>query len=57
MSLEEVVLLADPEEEGVFLSRFRQKIVGPEHTIVTIKRLYWKRTDDGVLKIVAEDNG
>ena len=57
VSLEEVVLLADPEDEGVFLSRFRQKIVGPERTVVMIKRLYWRRFPNGELKIVAEDNG
>jgi len=57
VSLEDVVLLADPEDEGLFLSRFRQKIVRPERTVVTIKRLYWRRSDDGSLRIVAEDNG
>ena len=57
VSLDEVVLLADPEHKGLFLSRFRQTIVKPERTVVTIKRLYWKRSEDGGLKIVAEDNG
>lgn len=55
--LQEVLLLADPEDSGLYLSRFRQIIVDGERTIVTTKRLYWRRTADGALKIVAEDNG
>ena len=55
--LQEVLLLADPEDSGLYLSRFRQIIVDGERTIVTTKRLYWRRTVDGALKIVAEDNG
>lgn len=54
--LDNVLLLADPEEDGLYLSRFRQAIRDDDRTIVTIKRLYWRRTADG-LKIVAEDDG
>jgi murein L,D-transpeptidase YafK len=56
-SLSEILLLADPEDESLYLSRFRQTIVDDERTITTIKRLYWRRTAAGELKIVAEDNG
>ena len=55
--LDDVLLLGDPEEDGLFLSRFRQSIVDDEHTTVTIKRLYWRRAENGELKIVTEDNG
>ncbi|MDH3410400.1 MAG: L,D-transpeptidase family protein [Gammaproteobacteria bacterium] len=55
--LREVLLLADPEVNDLYLSRFRQRIVDDERTIVTIKRLYWRRSADGDLRIVAEDNG
>jgi murein L,D-transpeptidase YafK len=55
--LEDVLLLADPEEGGLYLSRFRQTIVDATHTVVTIKRLYWRESADGTLRIVAEDNG
>ncbi len=55
--LQDVLLLADPEDNDLYLSRFRQHIVYDERTIVTIKRLYWRRTDDGKFQIVAEDNG
>jgi len=55
--LQNVLLLADPEDDGLFLSRFRQKIVSGERTIATTKRLYWRRVASGELRIVAEDNG
>ncbi|MDH3804737.1 MAG: hypothetical protein OEU90_04590, partial [Gammaproteobacteria bacterium] len=55
--LQDVLLLADPEDSGLYLSRFRQTIIEEARTISMIKRLYWRRTDDGELKIVAEDNG
>jgi murein L,D-transpeptidase YafK len=55
--ISELLLLSDPEEDGLYLSRFMQTITSDDRSIVTTKRLYWKRGDDGVLRIVAEDNG
>ena len=55
--LDDMLLLADPEEDGLYLSRFRQTIADATHTVVTIKRLYWRESADGKLRIVAEDNG
>jgi len=55
--ISEVLLLSDPEEDGLYLSRFMQTITNDGRSIVTTKRLYWKRSDEGVLRIVAEDNG
>lgn len=56
-SLDQILLLADPEDAGLYLTRFRQKIVVNARAVVTTKRLYWRRSADGVLRIVAEDNG
>ena len=56
-TIDAVMLLADSEEPGLYLSRFRQTITEGEQTIVTTKRLYWRRTEGGNLLIVAEDNG
>lgn len=53
----DVMLLADPETEGLYVSRFRQTIVSEHGPIVTTKRLYWQREPDGELRIIAEDNG
>ena len=55
--LKDVLLLADPEEEGLYLSRFRQTITDATRRVVTVKRLYWRESADGTLRIVAEDNG
>jgi len=55
--IDELMLLADPEDAGLLLSRFRQTIVEVDREVVTMKRLYWRRAEDGELKIVAEDNG
>lgn len=57
LRLDDVLLLADPEDRGLFMSRFRQVRVESGRTVATTKRLYWRRDPDGVLKIVAEDNG
>ena len=55
--LDDVLLLEDPENDGLFLSRFEQVIVEPDRKVATTKRLYWRRDENGELKIVAEDNG
>lgn len=57
MAIEDLLLLADPEEEGVYLSRFRHSTTENNVTSVTMKRLYWRRNSVGQLKIIAEDNG
>jgi len=56
-SVDEVLLLKDPEDESLFLSRFQQTIDNGDGQIVTIKRLYWRLNAHGQFKIVAEDNG
>jgi murein L,D-transpeptidase YafK len=57
ITLDELLLLADPEEDGLILSRFFETISGPTQASRTIKRLYWRRNDAGEWRIVAEDNG
>lgn len=57
VSIEELILLADPEVEGLYLSRFLQTSADENGPVVRMKRLYWRRADDGELRIVAEDNG
>ncbi len=57
VSIEELILLADPEVEGLFLSRFLQRSAAENGPVVRMKRLYWRRGEYGELRIVAEDNG
>jgi murein L,D-transpeptidase YafK len=56
-SIDDIMLLADPEEPGLFLSRFRQTTTESGRLITITKRLYWRANERGELKIVAEDNG
>ena len=56
-TVEDVLLLADPEENGLYLSRFRQQVTEAGRTVATTKRLYWRKSVSGDFRIVAEDNG
>jgi hypothetical protein len=57
VTLNDVMLLADPETAGLFLSRFTQVLMTSSGPVQTTKRLYWRRTDGNTWKIVAEDAG
>ncbi|NCF73155.1 MAG: L,D-transpeptidase family protein [Gammaproteobacteria bacterium] len=52
-----LLLVAYPEEDGVYFSRFRLAVVENEREITRQKRLYWRREANGALMIVAEDDG
>ena len=55
--VDDVLLLADPENAGLYLARFRLLQSRAGRDVETTKRLYWRRDDEGLLKIVAEDIG
>lgn len=55
-SVSDLLLLAYPEEEGLYLSRF-QLTVSNERDITSMVRLYWRRDEHGALRIIAEDRG
>lgn len=57
VDVSDVMLLMDPVEDELYLSRFRHTVTDGDKATVTTKRLYWRRQDSGELKIVAEDNG
>ena len=56
-AISDLLLLAYPEEDGVYLSRFQLRLVAGDRETVSRKRLYWRRNDSGDLKIIAEDSG
>ena len=56
-TVDDILLIADPEDERLYLSRFRQLVSEDGHKVASTKRLYWRKLPDGELKIVAEDNG
>jgi hypothetical protein len=55
--LEDVMLVADPEVPGLYLSRFRQTLTMADGTVATTRRLYWRRESAADWKIIAEDAG
>lgn len=57
VELDEVMLVADPVEPNLYLSRFRQVLTTVDGTVTTTRRLYWKRNEGSGWKIVSEDAG
>ena len=57
VSIENVMLLADPEEPNLYLSRFTQVLKMDAGAVTTTKRLYWRRDDGNRWQIVSEDSG
>ena len=55
--VQDLLLVAYPEEEGLYLSHFRLAVRTASKQINSIIRLYWRREESGLLKIVAEDVG
>jgi murein L,D-transpeptidase YafK len=55
--IDDVMLLADPEEPNLFLSRFTQVLLTDAGPLTTTKRLYWRREEGGGWAIVSEDSG
>jgi len=58
VKLDNVMLLADPEEPDLYISRFTQVLETDSGPVSTMKRLYWRRDDDShQWRIVSEDSG
>jgi hypothetical protein len=57
VEIHNLMLLGDPEEPDLFLSRFTQVLIGEGGPVTTTKRLYWKRRSSTQWRIVSEDNG
>lgn len=54
----ELLLLGDPIEDRLFLSRFRLEISeGDVRKVISMRRMYWRRSESGAFRIVAEDSG
>jgi len=56
-TVSELLLVAYPEEEGVYLSRFRLTTTVEEQQTVAMARLYWRRDEHGAFRIIAESRG
>lgn len=57
LELRDVLLVADPEEPGLYLSRFTRVLRVDGREVSTRMRLYWRRAGDGNWRIVTEDAG
>ena len=62
VEISDVLLLGDPQERGVYLSRFRQLVTEnkgteEERTIESVRQIYWRRAESGAFRIIAEDAG
>ena len=58
VDVSDLLLLADPLEDGLYLSRFRLEVSeGDAQTTITRRRMYWRRSESGAFRIVAEDSG
>lgn len=58
VTISDLLLLADPAEEGLYLSRFNLEVSeATVRTVISVRRIYWRRSESGALKIVAEDSG
>jgi len=51
------MLLADPEEPNLYLSRFTQVLLMDAGPVTTTKRLYWRHDEGDRWEIVSEDSG
>jgi len=57
LEIRDLLLLADPGEPDIFLSRFTQLVATDHGAVTTTKRLYWKRDANNHWKIVSEGAG
>lgn len=57
IAVDELMVLADTIEVETYLSRFRMLTTESGATVVVTKRLYWRRDENGALKLIAEDSG
>jgi len=57
VALDDVMLVRDPEEPGLYLSRFTQVLMTATGPVTTTKRLYWRRGSGSQWRIISEDSG
>jgi len=57
VKVSDLLLVAYPQEQGLYLARFQLETIADERLTVSRTRLYWRRDTDGALRIVAEDEG
>ena len=57
VAIDGVMLIEDPEESGLFISRFSQVVDTGSAVMKITKRLYWRRSAGNGWQIMTEDTG
>ena len=58
VEVSDLLLLGDPVEPGLYLSRFRLKVAEEgTRSVISMRRIYWRRSESGAFRIVAQDSG
>lgn len=58
VTIRDLLVLGDPVERDLYLSRFRLEVEEAGRApVISMRRLYWRRSPSGALKIVTEDSG
>ena len=57
LGVSELLLVRYPDDDEIYLSRFRLRHVRDGTSVDMMKRLYWRRTESGALRIIAENDG
>lgn len=57
VTVNDLLLVAHPEEPGIYLSRFEQVLATDAGDVKTMKRLYWRRDGNDRWRIVTEGAG
>jgi hypothetical protein len=58
VEVSDLLLIGDPVEPGLYLSRFRLEVEEEgAGKVISMRRIYWRRSESGAFRIVAEDSG
>jgi len=57
LSISNLLVLAYPHADDIYLTRFEQTIMESDRRRVSTKRLFWHRSAHGAFKVIAEDEG
>lgn len=58
VTIRDLLVLGDPVERDLYLSRFRLEVEeAGARPVISMRRLYWRRSESGALRIVTEDSG
>jgi murein L,D-transpeptidase YafK len=57
LRVDDLLILGYPDAADTYLTRFTQTVQENDRQTVSTKRLYWRRTAQGELKVIAEDEG